>query len=336
MNGVVPAGGDLDLLVVTDRSPGDDWFRELHVDGLAVEIFARGDRSLNDVDEILRHQSLPFELVENLHLEDPHGILGRAREAVRPRLLDPAFVVARAEASLGGAREAVDRACSLLEEEAFDEAARHLSIAFWHGAAAAACAAAMKPTTRRCLVVWAEAITKVGVREQLDLLADSIGPCLDRRELERLADVLAAGDDRVAGAVAGMIDAHYELSLEIRLWFDDSDLVAWTWLRTRLDGLRRASAGHHHRPPTRGACCLAWPDEVSHAGLLEPISTHPAHQNRGLARAVTADALKALRDAGALTAQVGTSGPAARAAYIAAGFRPWKREVTFRKRVSRG
>jgi len=42
----------------------------------------------------------------------------------------------------------------------------------------------------------------------------------------------------------------------------------------------------------------------------------------------------ALLEGGARVAQVGTSGPAARAAYEAAGFRPWKREITFRKGVS--
>lgn len=45
------------------------------------------------------------------------------------------------------------------------------------------------------------------------------------------------------------------------------------------------------------------------------------------------DALRALHEAGATVAQAGTSGPAARAAYTAAGFRPWKREIAFRKRV---
>ena len=81
------------------------------------------------------------------------------------------------------------------------------------------------------------------------------------------------------------------------------------------------------------ACCIAWPDQANVAGLLEPVSVHPAHQNRGLGRLVEADALRALREAGARVAQVGTSGLAARAAYEAAGFRPWKREVIFRKQV---
>lgn len=116
-----------------------------------------------------------------------------------------------------------------------------------------------------------------------------------------------------------------------------SDLTLGMYLRVRrtwpyrpeLDRIVKTDAGEV------AACCLAWLDEANHAGLLEPISAHPDHRNRGLARAVTADALRALRDAGALVAQVGTSGSAARTAYTAAGFRPWKREVTYCKRLGK-
>jgi predicted N-acetyltransferase YhbS len=41
------------------------------------------------------------------------------------------------------------------------------------------------------------------------------------------------------------------------------------------------------------AFCTAWLDEQNAAGLLEPVGTDPAHQRRGLARAVCLDALHA-------------------------------------------
>ncbi len=136
------------------------------------------------------------------------------------------------------------------------------------------------------------------------------------------------------GWVADEDDAHLRVESH-RAAFAPSDLtlpmyqrVRRTWpYRPELDRIIKSETGEVV------ACCLAWLDEKNRAGLLETISAHPAHQNRGLARAVTADALRALRDAGALTAQVGTSGPAARAAYEAACFRPWKREVTYRMRL---
>jgi predicted N-acetyltransferase YhbS len=104
--------------------------------------------------------------------------------------------------------------------------------------------------------------------------------------------------------------------------------VRRTWpYRPELDRIVKTSEGEVV------ACCTAWLDEGNRAGLLEPVSTHPAHQNRGLGRLVVADALHALRRAGAEVTQVGTSGPAAQAAYVAAGFVPWKREVTLRKLV---
>ena len=132
-------------------------------------------------------------------------------------------------------------------------------------------------------------------------------------------------DDR---DLEGRVESH-------RAAFAPSDLtvpmyrrVRRTWpYRPELDRIVKTSEGEVV------ACCTAWLDQENRAGLLEPVSTHPAHQNRGLARLVVADALWALRDAAAAVAQVGTSGPAAQAAYTAAGFVPWKREVTFRKPV---
>jgi predicted N-acetyltransferase YhbS len=130
------------------------------------------------------------------------------------------------------------------------------------------------------------------------------------------------------GDVQARVESH-------RAAFAPSDLtvpmyrrVRRTWpYRPELDRIVRTSGGEVV------ACCTAWLDERNRAGLLEPVSTHPAHQGRGLGRLVVADALRALREAGATVAQIGTSGPAAEAAYVAAGFVPWKREVTLRERV---
>lgn len=130
------------------------------------------------------------------------------------------------------------------------------------------------------------------------------------------------------GDVEARVESH-------RAAFAPSDLtvpmyhrVRRTWpYRPELDRIVKTSEGEVV------ACCTAWLDERNRAGLLEPVSTHPAHQNRGLGRLVVADALRALRHTGATVTQVGTSGMAAQAAYMAAGFGPWKREVTLRKRV---
>ena len=79
--------------------------------------------------------------------------------------------------------------------------------------------------------------------------------------------------------------------------------------------------------------CTAWIDEANGAGLLEPVGTHPAHQRRGLARAVCADALRALKEAGAGTAQVGFVTEPAHATYLSLGFADaaadlvWRREA---------
>jgi len=61
------------------------------------------------------------------------------------------------------------------------------------------------------------------------------------------------------------------------------------------------------------------------------VGTHPAHQRRGLAKAVCLDALRALREAGAQSAQVGYESDAVLATYQAIGFEPRWDEVSFRR-----
>ena len=85
-----------------------------------------------------------------------------------------------------------------------------------------------------------------------------------------------------------------------------------------------------------GRRAAAWIDDENASGLFEPVGTHPDHQRRGLATAVCLDALRALRDAGARTAQVGYVTNAAHAAYRAIGFEPAWQELSFRREPDLG
>jgi predicted N-acetyltransferase YhbS len=79
------------------------------------------------------------------------------------------------------------------------------------------------------------------------------------------------------------------------------------------------------------AFCTAWLDEENAAGLFEPVGTHPAHQRRGLAKAVCIDALHALRAAGATTAQVGYASEAGYATYHSIGFEYAAADTVYRR-----
>jgi GNAT superfamily N-acetyltransferase len=128
--------------------------------------------------------------------------------------------------------------------------------------------------------------------------------------------------------VLARVTAHQAAFAPSDLSYDKYVRVRGTWpYRAELDRVALAEDG------SVAAFCTAWLDEENASGLLEPVGTHPHHRRRGLATAVCLDALRALRDAGARTAQVGTESAAGLATYLAAGFRPWKREVTYRKVV---
>ncbi len=131
--------------------------------------------------------------------------------------------------------------------------------------------------------------------------------------------------------VLARVTAHQAAFAPSDLSYDKYVRVRGTWpYRAELDRVALAKDG------SVASFCTAWLDEKNASGLLEPVGTHPDHRRRGLATAVCLDALRALLDAGARTAQVGTGSAAARATYQAAGFRPWKREVTYRKMVGEG
>jgi len=61
------------------------------------------------------------------------------------------------------------------------------------------------------------------------------------------------------------------------------------------------------------AFCTIWFDDVTRSACFEPVATVPAHQRRGLARAVMTEGLRRLQRMGATTAFVGGYSPAANA-----------------------
>ena len=153
------------------------------------------------------------------------------------------------------------------------------------------------------------------------------------RPLEKVAEpVLPAGYRldavRAGDQVIGRVEAHRAAFAPSDLTLEKYERVRRTWpYRPELDRIITTDDG------VVVAFCTAWIDEQNASGLLEPVGTEPAHQRRGLAKAVCLDALRALRDAGARTAQVGYESDAALATYQAIGFRPRWHEESFRQPV---
>jgi predicted N-acetyltransferase YhbS len=122
-----------------------------------------------------------------------------------------------------------------------------------------------------------------------------------------------------------------------RLAFAPSDLVLAAYERVRrawpyrpdLDRVVLTDVGAGAGEVV--AFCTAWIDGENAAGLLEPVGTHPAHQRRGLARAVCLDALHQLRAAGARTAQVGYGRAAGEATYRSLGFEHLATDLVYRR-----
>jgi ribosomal protein S18 acetylase RimI-like enzyme len=61
--------------------------------------------------------------------------------------------------------------------------------------------------------------------------------------------------------------------------------------------------------------CTTWYDDMTRDGYFEPVGTMPAHQRRGLAKAVICEGMRRLKRMGATTAHVGGVSAAANALY---------------------
>jgi len=66
--------------------------------------------------------------------------------------------------------------------------------------------------------------------------------------------------------------------------------------------------------------CTIWFDDVTRTAAFEPVGTAPAHQKRGLGKAVMCEGLRRLQRLGATLAYVGSYTPGAHALYESVGF----------------
>ena len=103
----------------------------------------------------------------------------------------------------------------------------------------------------------------------------------------------------------------------------DEKYAGWTWYRNvqraplyrrDLDLVAVAPDGE------LAAFCTLWFDDVTRTAAFEPVGTHPAHQRRGLGRALMAEGLRRVRALGATLCTVGSYSEAAGALYASLGF----------------
>jgi GNAT superfamily N-acetyltransferase len=103
----------------------------------------------------------------------------------------------------------------------------------------------------------------------------------------------------------------------------DEKYEGWEWYRNvqraplyrrDLDLVAVAAGGE------LAAFCTVWLDDVTRTAAFEPVGTHPAHQRRGLGRAVMAEGLHRAARLGANLATVGSYSAAAGALYASVGF----------------
>jgi GNAT superfamily N-acetyltransferase len=79
--------------------------------------------------------------------------------------------------------------------------------------------------------------------------------------------------------------------------------------------------------------CTIWFDDVARTGAFEPVGTDPAHQRRGLGRAVMGEGLRRLTRLGATMAYVGSYETAAHGLYASVGFTEFEVSAAWEKEL---
>jgi ribosomal protein S18 acetylase RimI-like enzyme len=116
----------------------------------------------------------------------------------------------------------------------------------------------------------------------------------------------------------------------------DEEYEGWEWYRCmenmplyrrNLDVVAVAPNGEI------AAFCTYWYDDITRSIYVEPVGTVPAHQRRGLGKAVMLEALRRAARLGAVMASVGSYSEGAHALYHSVGFaeyellEPWVKEL---------
>lgn len=137
----------------------------------------------------------------------------------------------------------------------------------------------------------------------------------------------------VGGAtIASRVDAHRDAFHPSRVTVESYRTTTRTPpYRPGLDVAVAAPDG------TVAAYALAWLDEASGVGELEPVGTHSGHRRRGLARAACLEAVRRLRTHGARLGLVySVDGLPSTALYESVGFESIDRHVQVRRARERG
>ena len=103
----------------------------------------------------------------------------------------------------------------------------------------------------------------------------------------------------------------------------DEKYAGWEWYRNvqRAPLYRRDLDLVAVAPDSElAAFCTLWFDDVTRTAAFEPVGTHPAHQRKGLGKAIMAEGLRRVQRLGATLAAVGSYSEAAGALYAAVGF----------------
>ncbi len=116
----------------------------------------------------------------------------------------------------------------------------------------------------------------------------------------------------------------------------DENYEGWEWYhniqriplyRRDLDLVAVAPSGEF------ASFCTIWYDDVTRSACFEPVGTAPAHQRRGLGKAVMSEGLRRVERLGATTALVGSYSFPAHALYESVGFTEYDLSEAWRKEL---
>lgn len=204
-HGRIVDGADIDLCVITPVEPEPAWFEEIEQAGIPVEMYPVAEQDLQE-ERVLTSPDLPFAICRGIVLHDPDRMLITLRDLLLPRLCDPKYRLARAEACYRAALAALRNAREALERPDVERARGEMVMGIWNASAIPSAIACLAPTNRRSFVRLEQLATRWHRRDLVELAEEALGARSLTAELAReLHGAVSRMNPRAGGAVAPLL-----------------------------------------------------------------------------------------------------------------------------------
>lgn len=198
-------GSDIDLCIVTPDDPDPEWFEERVVSPYTIEIYPLAQSAFDDLDLVLAHSALPFNLCEGIVVSDPLHLLADLRTRLAPHLCAQPFRQKRLNTCFRQAQEAYRQAQIALGASDLVQARVQITVGLWNTIGMLCAFLCRCPTNRRGFVLLWQCASRWQRPDLIEKAEQALGATrLNWQEIQTLVDQAALMKGRARESILAM------------------------------------------------------------------------------------------------------------------------------------